>query len=673
VPSATSGSAYLVSWEAVPFAASYEIQESTTETFSTVKSTSRTRLSATYTNTVTEATAFYYRVRAIPECNEQASLFSNVVRVVVEPATKTLDVQIDAVDRIGSTGKLVQTVFVAGGGTTQSFAATTTRGWMTVSPTSGTLPPEGTTLTVTADLSKLPPGASTGQVVISTSAAGRTTLDGSSSVPVTVSLVAPVTSTTKSSVKPESIIVPAVGHAAGLNSQWQSDIRITNITSQSQNYRLFFTPSGKAGTGTVRKASVTIAPGKTIAFNDILESWYGIGAAGENATGSLEVRPETQSASSSTALATTVASSRTYNLSAGGTFGQFIPGVVFADFVGKGTTLSLQQLAQSTNYRTNIGVVEGSGEAATIRFTAWDASGTQLDQWSESLLAGEHRQYDRILAVRNITTDNARVEIDVTSDKGKITAYASKVDNLTGDPELITPAISAKTSTSKIVLAGVGDFDNGLASWRTDLRLYNGGSASVAATLTYYAQGAPDSPSTKDVTIEAGQVLEMNDLLRSHFSLSNLNGALHVTTSSPAPLVATARTYNQTSSGTYGQFIPGVQADKGVGYGGRTLQLLQVEQSPQFRANLGLVEMSGNDVTVEVTAIVPDALAAPSKRYTLRANEFVQISPILPDLGISEAYNARLAIRVVGGNGKVNAYASVVDMSTQDPTYVPAQ
>jgi hypothetical protein len=673
VPRATSGAEYVVSWEGVPYAASYEIQESTSETFTTATTKSSTRQSATYTNTVTEASARYYRVRAIPECSAQASLFSNVVRVVVEPATKTLDVQLETVDRIGNTGRLVQTVFVAGGSTSQSFTASTSQSWMSVSPTSGSLPPEGTNLTVTADLSQLPPGASTGQIVISTGAAGRSTFEGSSSVPVTVSLVAPVTSATKSSVKPESIIIPAVGHAAGFNSQWQSDIRITNVTSQSRNYQLFFTPSGTSGTGTVKKASVTIGPGKTIAFNDILKSWYGIGAAGENATGSLEVRPETQSTTSASSLATTVASSRTYNLSSSGTFGQFIPGVTFAKFTGKGTKLSLQQIAQSDEYRTNVGVVEGSGEAATIQFTVFDASGTQLDQWTENLLAGEHRQYDRILAQRNLSTDNGRIEIEVTSDKGKITAYASKVDNLTGDPELITPAIVANVSTTKIVLAGVGDFDNGLASWRTDLRVFNGGSTSVPATLTYYPEGDPDNPSSQEVDLAAGGVFEMNDLLRSQFSLTNINGALHVTSDAPAPLVATARTYNKTSSGTYGQFIPGVFDTQGVGYGGRTLQLLQIEQSPQFRTNLGLVEMSGNDVTVEVSAIVPGALAAPSRRYTLRPNEFQQISPILPALGVTEAYNARLTIQVVGGTGTINAYASVVDMSTQDPTYVPAQ
>ncbi len=36
-------------------------------------------------------------------------------------------------------------------------------------------------------------------------------------------------------------------------------------------------------------------------------------------------------------------------------------------------------------------------------------------------------------------------------------------------------------------------------------------------------------------------------------------------------------------------------------------------------------------------------------------------------------YNARITLRVVDGDGKISAYGSVIDQTTQDPTYVPAQ
>jgi hypothetical protein len=56
----------------------------------------------------------------------------------------------------------------------------------------------------------------------------------------------------------------------------------------------------------------------------------------------------------------------------------------------------------------------------------------------------------------------------------------------------------------------------------------------------------------------------------------------------------------------------------------------------------------------------------------LAANEFRQFS-LIRDLGLGNAYNARIAVRVIDGTGRVTAYGSVIDETTNDPTYVPAQ
>jgi hypothetical protein len=57
----------------------------------------------------------------------------------------------------------------------------------------------------------------------------------------------------------------------------------------------------------------------------------------------------------------------------------------------------------------------------------------------------------------------------------------------------------------------------------------------------------------------------------------------------------------------------------------------------------------------------------------LQANEFRQINSLLRSVGLSDTYNARVSVRVIEGEGKVTAYASVIDMLTNDPTYAPAQ
>ena len=73
-----------------------------------------------------------------------------------------------------------------------------------------------------------------------------------------------------------------------------------------------------------------------------------------------------------------------------------------------------------------------------------------------------------------------------------------------------------------------------------------------------------------------------------------------------------------------------------------------------------------------VSLIVPDAVFTPVVTIGLAANEFRQFS--LADFGLGSAlYNARVAVKVVAGTGKVTAYGSAIDLITQDPTYVPAQ
>ena len=66
--------------------------------------------------------------------------------------------------------------------------------------------------------------------------------------------------------------------------------------------------------------------GETTALDDILESWYGIGSLGETANGMLEILPLNNPA---VTTLTTVASSRTYNVTVEGTLGQFIPAFPF--------------------------------------------------------------------------------------------------------------------------------------------------------------------------------------------------------------------------------------------------------------------------------------------------------------------------------------------------------
>ncbi|HEX7151747.1 MAG TPA: hypothetical protein VF618_09690 [Thermoanaerobaculia bacterium] len=673
IAQAVSRSSYTVRWTPVPNAEIYELQESSTADFSGATTEILTGNVAPFSHDVAAAELRYYRVRAISSCNDERGPYSDVVKILIVPRNATRGVTAE----LGTEGDVVQTIQLPGTNPPVTFVATVDKPGFTVTPSSGTLGPDGVTLTVTASREALRLGSNTANVRLTYGSAGRiSTNDAPATVPVTVSLVTPVTPSGKNTPPPDALIIPAVAHAAGANnSQFESDIRITNLGAQSRRYQLNFTPSNQDGRSAGSTTTIEIEPGDTVALDDVLANVFGI----TSGTGALEIRPlGTPNTSTTTTALTTIASSRTYNVTPNGTFGQWIPAIAYAQFIGRspGATqalLSLQQIAQSANYRSNFGFVEGSGVEASLLARFFNAAGVQVGQATQVVPPFGHVQLP-LLAANGITLDDGRVEVEVTSAGGRVTAYASLVDNKTNDPLLVTPVVAGGTIANRYALPGMAYINNGFANWQSDVRLFNSNTTATPATLTYYPQQNPAGAIVREVTLNGGQLLAFDNILNTLYGITDplAGGQIVVSTPADSSIVATARTYNQTTNGTYGQFIPGVTPAESVGRSDRALQVLQLEQSSRFRSNIGVAETTGNAATVEVSVTVPGSRVAPVVTLNLKANEFYQFS--LASFGLGDGvYNARATVKVTSGNGKVTAYGSVIDMTTQDPTYVPAQ
>jgi len=679
VGEATTGQSYAVQWPVVDGAVSYELQEAGNAAFTNPTTFTITGgTSQSFTKVSDVATPFFYRVRAVSACGGTGP-YSDTVRVVVIPLPSQNTPGGPSFNApLGSTQAITFPLFVKGvpGGTT-SFIATADKPWISILPTSGLLPPEGITLLITIDPTGLTNGTWTGTVIIitgSTTITGRFAPNGSStsSTPVSVSIVTPVSPGKLNTPSANAQIIPSAGHLSGA-SEWRSDVRIANPGTSSMPLSVTFNDGSS-----IKQTTINVDAGTTVALDDVARNWFGIGSLGDSANGTLTIDPgagrRVIGASDVTKTAATVVTSRTYNASASGTLGQFIPAVPFANFLSAagGSSLILQQIAQSSAFHTNLGLVEASGKPATVVVSTFDASGNSLFSVPVSLNGGEQKQMNSFLAQNNVSLTSGHIEVKPASGDGKVTAYASIVDNKSNDPFLVSGVPLSATGTTRFIVPGIADLSGGNATWRSDVRIFNGSNAPATVTLTFYPNANPSAAVSKDVTINPSEVKPLDGVLQSTFGVTNAGGTLHVTTAVPTPLVVSARTYDQTANGTLGQFIAATTLSDAVGNGDRSLQLVQLEDSPRYRTNLGIAEVNGQPATVEISVFLPGSKAAPKATIALGAYDSRQI-PILSSLGLGNAYNARVAVRVIDGAGKVTAYGSVIDQSTQAPVYVPAQ
>jgi uncharacterized repeat protein (TIGR01451 family) len=537
----TTGQTYDVSWVAGGGASSYELQEALNAELTGAETIQVDGETKSFTKNVTVGTAFFYRVRAVSICGLSGP-FSPVVRVVVVPVPEPVETTININVPAGSATPVTWQIFIPGipEGTT-TFIATADKPWLSVSPTSGVVPPSGMLLTIAADPSSLSNGTWTGTVLVvygSVSVSRPFETHGSSPpyvVPVSISLVTPITPASATSPSLGALIIPAVGHLAGLDSAWRSDIRLANTAALLQKYKVTFNSGSGNAAEPVKSTTVSVDAGATIALDDVVRRWFGTGSLGESSNGSLIIEPLQSDGKVSPVLSTTTAvTSRTYNASSNGTLGQFIPGLPFASFIarigGVASLLSLQQLAQSTDYRTNLGVLESSGKPATVLVRVFDELGLKIFDLPISLKGGEQRQLNAFLAERGLTLSNGRVEVHVTEGEGRVTSYASVVDSRTGDPFLVFGVPIGGNGASRFVVPGVAGLEGESASWRTDVRLFNSSTLPQTVTLTFFPTGDPTHSTSTTTTINPGQVKALDGILQSVFGLTNAGGALHVTT-----------------------------------------------------------------------------------------------------------------------------------------------
>jgi hypothetical protein len=213
--------------------------------------------------------------------------------------------------------------------------------------------------------------------------------------------------------------IPAAAHSPGsLGTQWATDVSLLNLASSTASVDVFLLPRDTDNSDP-ESVSYSIDPTESLAIEDIVFNEF----REDNLAAGLRI-------CSDEAL---LVDSRTFNSTAkaaGSTFGQGVPGED-ADIASTGWRW-LIGLYESDQFRTNVGFVNASPFAAEVIVELYARDGTYLGDTQVDLPPYGYKQLNRVFT--EITDDDVENgSIRISSSGSPIIAYASVVDNSTGD------------------------------------------------------------------------------------------------------------------------------------------------------------------------------------------------------------------------------------------------
>ena len=210
--------------------------------------------------------------------------------------------------------------------------------------------------------------------------------------------------------------------------------------------------------------------------------------------------------------------------------------------------------------------------------------------------------------------------------------------------------------------------------WTTDVWIYT---QSATKLNLWYNQSGKDNTGVQSVVVPLTQpVTYLPDIVGTTFNAPGTKGSVHYLADGMVEVVSRTWTPGPTG-GTYGVVADGVPvamaSTPGAGPDG-SLRML-TNQTPGFRVNLGLMNVTGNPATVTVEIFTADGLPAPgasSFTVTLQPYDMQQRDDIFAGLGAGPRQGLIVRASVSAGDGAILAYLSEVDNTTNASSYQEA-
>jgi hypothetical protein len=228
------------------------------------------------------------------------------------------------------------------------------------------------------------------------------------------------------SIVPQSgdFVAPVISQP-GISTFWRSDVFLSAFGSSGGSFDLTYI---NAATGEQVTKHGSVAAHQAMRLDDIVGSYFG--------------SPNTLGTVNAHLSPDLVATSRTFAISSDGTYGQFIP--LIEHSCGDTGTLpstrpaQLLHIERSASFRTNLGAINTGTADQVVRFTLYDAGGHAINSTERTIAPLRVTQFS-LDALTSTPVIDARVEVLVISGWPIVAAWASVIDNVTGDP-IFVPA-----------------------------------------------------------------------------------------------------------------------------------------------------------------------------------------------------------------------------------------
>jgi hypothetical protein len=465
----------------------------------------------------------------------------------------------------------------------------------------------------------------------------------------------------------QHLILPGVARLHGaFASRWLTDVTLYNPLDTPQDVVVRFVPSGsEVQSAALYQQALTLAPRAVRFIPDALHALFAIGDGG----GALHLIP---------ALGIN-AVARTYSERAGGgTFGFGMQGIDLFNAAGPRFPMTFAGAFPGPGFRTNVLLTDTSGRGAQAFLGGFGSSGP-MGASAKTIDAppGGTQQFNSLDGTLGLfSTDAGGLMIQPT--RGTAIATVVAIDNRTNDPTYFPPDVATSSLIRTIPIIGHVDGANG-SRFRTDLYLVNPTNESSSVFLEAKQW---DSSTIKvrsyDVPPRGARVIR--DALPAIFGMTGLARLRYRSeTNNHDGVRVTSRTYTVDANGaTYGSLIPPLNNFQ-IATAGDSLEIFGINGGNAFRANLGLVELSGpraNGADTTVYISIRDANLHELDAFTVLVPwaRGMQINDIFHARGIAMPEAAFLAVRVAEGTGgRIGAYVTLVDNNTNDATYLASQ